>query len=129
MAFNPNNYLVIGSDTSQGSGNYYIHERECNKDGTPGKIVTFADGKGAPKEVAQTYIEKGFDPKKIIINGQPSNDVFQKSTDAPAKQKQAEQLQNVGKAALLMFNPLAYIGLVATNPDFGLKMPQENNKA
>ena len=74
---NTNNYLIIGS-----AGNrYYIHERECNKDGTPGKIQVMADGKGNVKEVAKNFIDKGFNADKIIINGQLASDVFEKSKD------------------------------------------------
>ena len=77
---NPSNYLIVGSDP-YGSGNYYIHERECKENGQPGKIITMADGKGDVKQVVQEYIEEGFDPKKIVLNGQPVTDVFQKSSN------------------------------------------------
>ena len=128
MSFNPSNYLIIGSESALGQGNYYIHEREVNKDGKPGKIVTFADGNGDVKEVAKTYVEKGFDPKKIVINGQPATDVFQKSGETSAQKSYNENLRNFGKAALLMSNPLVYMGLTAHNPDMALKLPAQNKE-
>lgn len=80
MAFNTGNFLVICGDGSQ-SGKFFIHERKDNA-GTPGEIVTMADGRGDVKEVAQTYIKDGFDPKKVIINGQLASDVFEKNSTA-----------------------------------------------
>lgn len=77
MVFNPNNYIIIGSNPYGNSRDVYIHERE-NVDGKPGKIVTMGDARGDVKEIAKGYIEKGFDPSKIIINGQPAQDVFEK---------------------------------------------------
>ncbi len=77
MVFNPNNYIIIGSNPYDNSRDVYIHERE-NVDGKPGKIVTMGDARGDVKEIAKGYIEKGFDPSKIIINGQPAQDVFEK---------------------------------------------------
>jgi len=84
MAFDSGNFLVIGSADASTTGPFFVQERE-NNNGKPGKIVTFADGKGDVNEVAKGYIEDGFDPKKIIINGQLASDVFTKnSTDAEA---------------------------------------------
>ena len=77
MEFNPNNYIIIGSNGYGKSSDVYIHERE-NVDGKPGKIVTMGDAKGDVKEIAQEYIKDGFDPRKIIINGQPAQDIFEK---------------------------------------------------
>lgn len=77
MAFDTNNYLVIGGGGASRPNDVFIHERE-NDNGKPGKIVTMADGKGDVKEIAKGYIEQGFNPEKIIINGQLATDVFQK---------------------------------------------------
>ena len=78
MAFDSNNFLIIGGKP-QGTGDYFIHERKATADGKPGEVVTFVDGKGDVKKVAEHYIEEGFNPDKIIINGEPATDVFQKS--------------------------------------------------
>ena len=121
MAFNPNNYLVIGSDP-KGSGDYFIHERKTTVDGKPGEVVTLADGNGDVKKVAERYIEEGFNPDKIIINGQPATDVFQKS----GTQNNNEKLQNVAKLGMLMANPMAYMALAFTNPEWAYKMPNNN---
>ena len=122
---NPNNYLILASDPS-GSGNYFIHERETHSNGPPGKVVAMGDGKADVRQVAQTYIEDGFDPNKIIINGQPASDVFQKQGEQTVNKTTNEKMQNMGKVALLLSNPLVYMGLVATNPEFGLKLPNNN---
>ena len=75
MSFDAGNYLIVGNN---GPKDIYIHER-ANNNGKPGKILTFADAKGDANEIAKDYIERGFDPKKIIINGQLASDVFQKN--------------------------------------------------
>ena len=124
MAFNPNNYLVIGSDP-KGSGDYFIHERKTTVDGKPGEVVTLADGKGDVKKVAERYIEEGFNPDKIIINGQPATDVFQKSGTQNNDEK-AKRLQDAAKLGMLMVNPMAYMALAFTNPNFAYKLPNNN---
>ncbi len=79
MAFDTGNYIIIGGSGSNKSNDVWIHERE-NNNGKPGKVLTMADAKGDVKEIAKTYIDKGFDPNKIIINGQPAKDVFNHET-------------------------------------------------
>ena len=112
MAFDLSNYLVIGSDPS-GSGHYYVHERKTTSDGKPGEIVTLADGNGDVRQVVQRYVEAGFNPEKIIINGQLATDVFQKSGDN--KSQKVKNAQNFASAMMLMCNPLAYIAMRQDN--------------
>lgn len=83
MAFDNGNFLIIAGANPNQPGPFFIHERE-NNNGQPGKIITMADGNGDVNEVAQSYIKDGFDPSKIIINGQPASDIFQKG-DKPSK--------------------------------------------
>ena len=66
MAFDTGNYIIIGGSGSNRSNDVWIHERE-NNNGRPGKVLTMADAKGDVKEIAKTYIDRGFDPNKIII--------------------------------------------------------------
>ena len=80
MSLDKNNYIIIGSSSPYRPNEVYIHER-INDNGKPGKIVTMADGRGNVKEIAKGYIEEGFDPSKIIINGQPAKDVFEHKKD------------------------------------------------
>lgn len=91
MAFDTGNFLVIGGGNPYRPGDFFIHERE-NVDGKPGKIVTMADGRGDLKEVAQSYIEKGFDPSKIIINGQPASDLFETEAKDESVDKKDKKL-------------------------------------
>ncbi|MBD5402562.1 hypothetical protein HDR58_07170 [bacterium] len=103
MAFNTDNFLVIGGGNPYRPNDYFVHERE-NNDGKPGKIVTMADGRGDLKEVAQSYIEEGFDPSKIIINGQLASDVFElesKKDDKMPKQPKANTTFSEKLAVLL----------------------------
>lgn len=79
MAFDNGNFLIIAGAPPNQPGPFFIHERE-DANGKPGKIVTMADGKGDINEVAKGYIKDGFDPAKIIINGQLASDVFQTQT-------------------------------------------------
>lgn len=75
MLKNPGNYVIIGQNPKD--GRFWIHERE-NKNNKPGKVVTFIDGKGDVKNTIKNYIEKGYNSNKIIYNGQPITDVFEK---------------------------------------------------
>lgn len=110
MAFDTGNFLVICGGNPFRPGDFFIHERE-NNDGKPGKIVTMADGKGDLKEVAKNYIEKGFDPSKIIINGQPATDLFELETKKdeakPVEDKNISFADRVKIATLLFANRIA----------------------
>ena len=89
MTFDKNNYIIIGSGSQYRPNEVYVHER-ANDNGKPGKIVTMADGKGDVKEIAKQYIEQGFDPKKIIINGQPAEDIFVHEKEKTTQKKSYE---------------------------------------
>lgn len=101
MAFDNGNFLIIAGATPNQPGPFFIHERE-NNNGQPGKIVTMADGNGDINEVAKSYIKDGFDPSKIIINGQPASDVFQKG-DKPLENKTAQKPPLDDKEAVRRF--------------------------
>lgn len=103
MAFDTGNFLVICGDGTQG-GNFFIHERKDNA-GKPGEIVTMADGKGDVNEVAKSYINDGFDPKKVIINGQLASDVFEKSDAGDKKVDNNEKAKQLASAYLTLQNP------------------------
>ena len=123
MAFNTSNYLFIAGGDSYRPGDFYVQERECNADGTPGKVVTFADGNGEVEEVAKSYIKDGFDPKKIIINGQPATDVFEKSgVDKEEKSKKKSKLdtpefRNFARAMMAVNHPGLYLAAGMYRPD------------
>lgn len=70
------NFVIIGQDPN--SQDFFFHER-ADKDGQPGQIVKMGDGKGDITKTVKGLIEEGFDPSKIIINGQPATDLFQKT--------------------------------------------------
>lgn len=70
------NYVIIGQNPK--TKDFWFHERE-NNNGKPGKVICMGDGRGDLKGTVDWYVEKGFDPSKIIINGQPASDVFEKS--------------------------------------------------
>ncbi len=108
MAFDPNNFLVIGGGNPYRPNDVFIHERE-NVDGKPGKIVTMGDARGDVNEIAQEYIEEGFDPKKIIINGQPASDVFQ------AKEKSGANINPV--VAMNPWQAMLYQSIAAKSGD------------
>lgn len=73
-------FIIIGQDPK--TKDFFVHERE-NKNGQPGKINgKMIDGRGDVRPTINEYVKDGFDPKKIIINGQPVTDVFTKTTDA-----------------------------------------------
>ena len=76
-----NNYdfVIIGQDPN--TKDFWYHQRE-NNDGKPGKINLMGDGKGDVRPMINTYVKDGYDPQKIIYNGQPVTDVFTKTTDA-----------------------------------------------
>lgn len=94
MAFDSGNFLIIGSAGPYGKTDFFVQEREDNG-GKPGKVLTFADGRGDVREVAQSYIKDGFDPKKIIINGQLASDMFEKTAE-----KNENPADNLTKAPL-----------------------------
>lgn len=98
MSFNPSNFLFIGGGNPYRPGDFFVHERE-NNNGKPGRVITMCDGNGDLKEVAQSYIAQGFDPSRIIINGQPATDVFESKggKDVPPKEdKSIAWLNKVG---------------------------------
>ncbi len=72
-----NGYVSIGNS---GQNSWYVHEFSANKDGSPGKLTKMIDGAGDINQVAKSYIDKGFDPSKIKINGQIASDVFNKDS-------------------------------------------------
>lgn len=89
-------YVTICSENPNG-GNFFIHERDEH-----GKMTKMLDGKcNDVQSVAQRYIEQGFDPSKIKINGQLASDVFQTSSNV-AGQKNTDK---IGKLRIL-FNRL-----------------------
>ena len=59
---------------------FWAHEREDNN-GKPGKVNKMIDGSGDVRPLVNDYVQKGYDPSKIILNGQPVTDVFTKTTD------------------------------------------------
>ncbi|MBQ2610935.1 hypothetical protein IJF81_00930 [bacterium] len=77
MSFDKDSFIIIGSENPYRPNEFFVHER-TDDNGKPGKIVKMADGRGDVKEIAKEYIKEGFDPQKIIINGQPAEDIFVK---------------------------------------------------
>lgn len=79
MEINKNNFIVIMSEKNVKSNlndsKVAIQERK-DTDGKPGKVEKLMDGKGNVNAIAEGFIRDGFDPKKIIINGEPSTDVL-----------------------------------------------------
>ena len=71
-------YVMIGQDPR--TKDFWIQEREDNN-GMPGKVNLLADGMGDVRPSINGYVKKGYDPEKIIYNGQPVTDVFTKTTD------------------------------------------------
>ncbi len=71
-------YVMIGQDPL--TKDFWIQQREDN-DGKPGKVNLFADGSGDVRPSINNYVRNGYDPEKIIYNGQPVTDVFTKTTD------------------------------------------------
>lgn len=105
MAFDPNNFIIIGGASPYRPNDVFIHERE-NVDGKPGKIVTMGDARGDVKEIAKDYIDKGFDPSKIIINGQPATDVFEKQDNKiESKSSQPTVVQVAPWAGAIKYQP------------------------
>ena len=73
------NFIIIGQDPV--TKDFYYQQRE-DKDGIPGKINgPMGDGKGDVRGVVNSFVKEGFQPEKIIYNGQPITDVFTKVED------------------------------------------------
>lgn len=79
MEINKNNFIIIGSEknvkSNLGDTKFFVQERK-DENGQPGKVEKFVDGKGSVNAIAESYIREGFDPSKIIINGEPATDVL-----------------------------------------------------
>lgn len=71
-------YVIIGQDPK--TLDFWYHERE-NNNGKPGAIQLMGDGKGDVRGMVNDYVHNGYDPEKIILNGQPITDVFTRTTD------------------------------------------------
>lgn len=84
MEINKNNFVIIGSEknvkSNLGDTKFFIQERK-DEDGQPGKVEKLVDGKGSVNAIAESYIREGFDPSKIIINGEPATDVLHLNKD------------------------------------------------
>ena len=123
MAFDSGNFLIIG-----GSGDrdqrVYIQER-LNNNGQIGKVVTFADGKGDAKEIAERYIERGFDPNKVIINGQLASDVFQSENSVKNKVEAPESQASKSSFVSRLVNSFAWANLLASKRNNSLQQANE----
>lgn len=73
-----NGFVVIGQDPY--SKDFWYHQRKC-EEGKPCNIELMGDGSGDVRPLINSYVKKGYDPEKIIYNGQPVTDVFTKTTD------------------------------------------------
>ena len=86
-----NGYVSIGNS---GQSSWYVHEFSANKDGSPGKLTRMVDGTGDVNQVAKSYIERGFDPSKIKINGQLASDVFSKNSGEKTENSNQDDKKN-----------------------------------
>lgn len=77
MASN-NGFVIIGQDIA--TKEFWVHQR-ANQNGKPGNVELMADGNGDVRQTVNNYVKKGYDPQRIIYNGQPVTDVFTKVTD------------------------------------------------
>jgi hypothetical protein len=65
------------------------------ENGKPGKVDIMGDGKGDIKGTVKDYVEKGYNPDKIFIDGQPASDVFQKDGKISFEGKNKKEVPNV----------------------------------
>lgn len=101
MPINNDNFVIIGSEKqikANQQSPFYVQERE-NINGKAGKVTKLIDGKGDALDVAKSYIKDGFDPSKIIINGEPVTDVLDMKKTSRAKY----QIGNLGIKAFGRF--------------------------
>ena len=68
MTFDKNNYIIIGSGSQYRPNEVYVQSLD----------------------IELQYIEQGFDPKKIIINGQPAEDIFVHEKEKTTQKKSYE---------------------------------------
>ena len=73
-----NGFVVIGQDPY--SKDFWYHQHKC-EEGKPCNVELMGDGNGDVRPLINSYVKKGYDPEKIIYNGQPVTDVFTKTTD------------------------------------------------
>ena len=73
-----NGFVVIGQDPY--SKDFWYHQHKC-EEGKPCNIELMGDGNGDVRPLINNYVKKGYEPEKIIYNGQPVTDVFTKTTD------------------------------------------------
>lgn len=83
-------FIVVGINPE--TGEFWAQERK-NKNGEPGEVTTFMDGKLDPKNpqgienLVQSYIKRGFSPEKIIINGKSATDSSETGNQTQSSEK------------------------------------------
>ncbi len=88
MGMDVSNFYAINTiDKGNGQKGFYFHEYR-NDNGKAAELVTMGDGFGDAKEAAKSFIDRGFDPDKIKINGQLASDIFGKENNKPAETKE-----------------------------------------